>query len=72
MVCHNGTRPGYLYLVSEEVAEEDVHVHPGSSFDEGRVEWLTDRPLRVKLIGEVSADPADCEQCPGKRKAAGG
>ncbi len=67
-VCHNGTLPGFLYVVSEEVGEADVHLHPNSSFTDGRIEWLTDRPLRVELIAEMAAEPADCEQCPGKRK----
>jgi len=64
-ICHNGTRPGYLYVVDEELDEADVHPHPHSSFAGGGLEWLTDRPLRVRLVGPVAVgEVPECAQCP--------
>ena len=63
--CHNGTRPGFLYVVEGELTEEDLHPHPNSSFPGGDLEWLTNRPLSLRLVAEVPADPApDCAHCP--------
>ncbi len=68
-ICHNGIRPGHLYVIDEEIDEADVHPHPRSSFPAGGLEWLTDRPLRVRLIAPVPAGtPPDCEQCPRRRQ----
>jgi hypothetical protein len=64
-VCHNGTRPGYLYLIAEEVDEADVRPHPHSSFPGGGLEWLTNRPLRLRPVAPVlRATPPDCTACP--------
>lgn len=52
-VTHNGTRHGYLYVIDELVTAADVHPHPNSSYPGGGMEWLTDRPLRLRLIAEL-------------------
>ena len=49
MVKHNGTLPGFLYIVSEEVRPEDILQHPHSTLEEGG-EWLTTRDLTVHLL----------------------
>ena len=49
-IKHDGTTPGYLYVVSEEVRPEDVYPHP-HPVNADRWEWLTTRELSVKLIG---------------------
>ena len=68
-LCHNGALPGYLYVIAEEVAEADLHPHPNSSFPGGGVEWLTDRPLRLEMIGEVpGGEPSECGACPRRPK----
>lgn len=49
-IGHNGILHGYLYRIDEPVnMEEDIHPHPRSSMDEG-VEWITNRPLRLKRV----------------------
>jgi hypothetical protein len=55
---HNGTLPGYLYRIAEEVAPEDVYPHPRTTMPAG-AEWITRRPLRVALIGPTEALPAE-------------
>lgn len=69
-VCHNGSRPGYLYAIAEEIGEADVHPHPQSSFPGGGLEWLTDRPLRLRLVAPVpAATPPNCDACPRRPRA---
>ena len=53
-VTHNGTCHGYLYVVDEPVTADDVHPHPNSSYSGGGLEWITDRPLRLRTVGEVA------------------
>jgi hypothetical protein len=52
-IRHNGTAPGYLYRLDEEIGPEDVYPHPRSSVPEG-LEWLTTRELAVTLIGPAT------------------
>jgi hypothetical protein len=52
---HNGTLPGFLYIV-ENVHAEDVYPHPRTSMPSG-FEWLTRRDLRLRLLGPVTIDP---------------
>ncbi|MEM7127980.1 MAG: hypothetical protein AAF702_16720 [Chloroflexota bacterium] len=52
-IRHNGTQDGYLYQIDEEIDADDVYPHPETSMGWG-LEWLTRRPIRVKLIGPVS------------------
>ena len=52
-ISHNGTGKGYLYRIDEPIAVGvDIVPHPGSTMDEN-AEFLTKRPLKVKLIPEV-------------------
>ena len=51
-IKHNGTLPGFLYRVAEEVRPEDACPHPRTTMGPG-LEWLTARDLRLKLIGAV-------------------
>ena len=49
-ISHNGTKPGYLYEIDEPVAvEKDIYQHPRTTMDRN-AEFLTKRPLRVKLV----------------------
>lgn len=50
LLGHSGEKPGFLYRVVAPIAEDDIHPHPTSSMDPGE-EWLTDRELRLELIG---------------------
>ena len=52
-ICHNGTEKGYLYVIDEPIAVGvDVYQHPRTVMDEN-AEFLTKRPLKVKLICEL-------------------
>lgn len=52
-IFHNGTETGYLYIIDEPVVVGiDVYQHPGTTMDEN-AEFLTKRPLKVKLICEL-------------------
>ncbi|MBQ7839120.1 MAG: hypothetical protein IJ390_01310 [Lachnospiraceae bacterium] len=53
VIFHNGTEKGYLYVIDEPVVvESDVYQHPRTTMDEN-AEFLTKRPLKVKLICEL-------------------
>ena len=52
-ITHNGTEKGYLYVIDENVeVGKDIYPHPRSTMDEN-AEFLTSRPLAVRLIGEL-------------------
>ena len=53
---HNGVQPGYLYEIAEPVAPEDVEPHPRTTMAPGD-EWLTQRELKLRLIGETTVRP---------------
>lgn len=55
---HNGTLPGFLYRVAEDVRPDDVYPHPRSSMEPGK-EWLTRRELQVELIGPTQIVDAE-------------
>ncbi|HOT91804.1 MAG TPA: hypothetical protein PLJ78_09950 [Anaerolineae bacterium] len=57
-IKHNGTQPGYLYIIDEAVAPEDVEAHPRTTMGPGD-EWLTHRELRVRLLGVVEPRPEE-------------
>jgi hypothetical protein len=57
-VKHDGTAPGYLYLIAEEVGPEDVSPHPHPA-NAARWEWLTQRELRVLLVKETQVRERD-------------
>ena len=46
---HDGATPGYLHVVAEEIAPDDVRAHP-HPVNAARWEWLTRRELRLELI----------------------
>ena len=53
VISHNGTEKGYLYIIDEPiVVGEDICQHPRTTMDEN-AEFLTKRPLKVKLISEL-------------------
>ena len=52
-IRHNGTEDGYLYRIDELLSAVDVYPHPETTMGWG-LEWLTRRPIRVKLIGPVA------------------
>ena len=49
-VKHDGITPGFLYRIAQNIKPADIFPHPNSSMEEGK-EWLTNRELRVELIG---------------------
>lgn len=50
---HNGTQKGYLYILDEPVElGKDVLPHPRTTMDPN-AEFLTQRPLKVKLLTEL-------------------
>lgn len=52
-ITHNGIEKGYLYIIDEPVlVGEDILPHPRSTMDPN-AEFVTSRPLRVKLICEL-------------------
>jgi hypothetical protein len=57
-IKHNGTQPGYLYIIDEAVLPEDVEAHPRTTMGPGD-EWLTHRELRVWLLGVVEPQPEE-------------
>lgn len=48
-IKHDGTIAGFLYVVAEEIAPDDVFPHP-HPINESRWEWVTRRPLLVRLV----------------------
>ena len=55
---HNGEHPGLLYVIDEPLGPADVYPHPRTSMPPG-LEWLTRRPLRLRLLGPVGVRPAE-------------
>jgi hypothetical protein len=57
-ILHNGLQYGYLYEVDEAViAGMDIYEHPRSTMGKN-IEFLTTRPLRVKLLCHVGYSDA--------------
>ena len=53
VICHNGTEKGYLYIIDEPlIIGKDIYQHPRTTMDEN-AEFLTKRPLKVKMISEL-------------------
>ena len=46
---HDGATPGYLHVVAEEIAPDDVRPHP-HPVNAARWEWLTRRELKLELV----------------------
>jgi hypothetical protein len=51
-IRHNGVMRGYLYVIDEGICSDDVEPHPRTTMAPGE-EWLTRRPLRLRLVGET-------------------
>ena len=53
VISHNGKEKGYLYVLDEPITVGiDVFQHPRTVMDKN-AEFLTKRPLKVKLICEL-------------------
>ena len=53
VISHNGVEKGYLYIINEDIeVGKDVYQHPTTTMDQN-AEFLTKRPLVVKLIQEL-------------------
>lgn len=53
VITHNGTAKGYLYVIDEPVeVGRELSPHPRTTMDEN-AEFITDRPLRVRLVKEL-------------------
>ena len=53
VISHNGVEKGYLYIINEDVEiGKDVYQHPRTTMDQN-AEFLTKKPLAVKLIQEL-------------------
>ena len=53
VIRHNGIEKGYLYIIDEPITVGvDIYQHPRTTMDEN-AEFLTKRPLKVKLICEL-------------------
>lgn len=60
-ILHNGTEKGYLYQIDEKlIPGQDIIQHPRTTMDP-QMEFLVQRPLRLKLIAELPADPSAAE-----------
>ncbi len=54
-ITHNGTEKGFLFVIDEPITiGVDIYQHPRTSMDKN-AEFLTKRPLRVKLVKELPA-----------------
>jgi len=51
-IQHNGTAPGFLYQIDEEIRPGDIEPHPRTTMEAGQ-EWLTTRDLRLSLVERV-------------------
>ena len=52
-VSHNGIEKGYLYVINEPIRIGiDIYQHPRTTMD-ANAEFLTSRPLKVKMIAEL-------------------
>ena len=53
VISHDGTEKGYLYVIDEPIeVDVDVYQHPRTSMDPN-AEFLTKRPLKLKLVCEL-------------------
>ena len=57
-IKHSGGAPGFLYRVVDVLAASDVRPHLNTTMDPGQ-EWLTNRELRVELIGPTRVRAAE-------------
>ncbi|WP_155839500.1 hypothetical protein [Butyrivibrio proteoclasticus] len=53
VISHNGKEKGYLYVIAEPITVDvDIYQHPRTVMDKN-AEFLTKRPLRLKLLYEL-------------------
>lgn len=53
VISHNGAEKGYLYMIDESIViGTDIYQHPRTVMD-ANAEFLTKRPLKVRLICEL-------------------
>ena len=53
IITHNGKEKGFLYIIDEPITvDHDIYHHPGTTMDKN-AEFLTKRPLKVKLIKKL-------------------
>jgi len=58
-IRHNGTKKGYLYIIDEPIqVGVDVYQHPQTTMEPG-LEFLTTRPLTVRLVKELGPPAPD-------------
>jgi hypothetical protein len=57
-VKHNGTTPGYLHLVSEDLDPGDIYPHPHPA-NARRQEWLISRQVKVTLLEPTAVRDSD-------------
>ena len=57
-IHHDGTEPGFLYVILEDLGPGDVIPHPHSTMEEGD-EWVTTRDLHVQLIATTELVPSE-------------
>ena len=56
-IRHNGKEQGFLFVIDEPVEMgKDIFPHPRSTMDPG-LEFITKRPLKVRLIEETEISP---------------
>lgn len=59
IIKHNGRENGWLYIVDEPLDPiQDIEPHPRSTMAE-EMEWLTKRPLKLKLVEEIGQPKMD-------------
>ncbi len=46
---HNGKQEGYLYIVDEELIDDDIYVHE-ACLEDDPWEWITKREIKLKLL----------------------
>lgn len=52
-ITHNGTEKGFLFVIDEPITIDiDIYQHPRTTMDKN-IEFLTRRPLKVKLVKEL-------------------
>lgn len=52
-INHNGTEKGFLFVIDEPITIDiDIYQHPKTTMDKN-AEFLTRRPLKVKLVKEM-------------------
>ena len=56
---HNGSLPGFLYAIAEEVRPQDVVAHPRTTMEAGD-EWLTTRELHLRLLCVTQVVASEC------------